>query len=355
MPIRRREETGIWWIDIRTPDGQRIRRSAGTKDRKAAQEYHDRLKADLWRTVMLGEAQERTFEEAAVRFLESSLGQKDYDTKTRHIAYWREHFAGMPVSSLTTEAIMDRLPTHRTYKKRGAVKLTPATRNRYIATILRMLNLCHEWGWVSKAPKLKKAKEPSVRIRWITPGQAQALLGGITQDWMRDVSAFALATGMRAGEILNLRWKQVDIARCHAWVTHDGAKSGRARSVPLNKDAMRVIFMRRGKHANYVFTRETGLPISQVDSRMLKAACEKTGIEDFHFHDFRHTWASWHVQNGTPLFVLKELGGWETLEMVKKYAHLNPGHLAEHANVVTFWSLQQAEKEKPPREAVSSA
>lgn len=118
---------------------------------------------------------------------------------------------------------------------------------------------------------------------------------------------------------------------------------------------MRVIFLRRGKHADYVFTRDTGLPISQVDSRMLKAACDKTGIEDFHFHDFRHTWASWHVQNGTPLFVLKELGGWETLEMVKKYAHLNPGHLAEHANVVTFWSLQQEEKERPPREAVLSA
>ncbi len=70
------------------------------------------------------------------------------------------------------------------------------------------------------------------------------------------------------------------------------------------------------------------------------------GIKDFHFHDLRHTWASWHVQSGTPLFVLKELGGWENIEMVKKYAHLNAGHLAEHVNVVTFWSQQQAQKQR---------
>ncbi|WVD64983.1 tyrosine-type recombinase/integrase [Utexia brackfieldae] len=58
--------------------------------------------------------------------------------------------------------------------------------------------------------------------------------------------------------------------------------------------------------------------------------------EDFHFHDLRHTWASWHVQNGTPLYALKELGGWETLEMVKKYVHINVDHLHQYAGTVTI-------------------
>ncbi|WZB62197.1 tyrosine-type recombinase/integrase [Achromobacter xylosoxidans] len=56
----------------------------------------------------------------------------------------------------------------------------------------------------------------------------------------------------------------------------------------------------------------------------------------FHWHDLRHTRASWHVQHGTPLMVLKELGGWETIEMVQKYAHLAPSHVAAHANAVKF-------------------
>ena len=73
---------------------------------------------------------------------------------------------------------------------------------------------------------------------------------------------------------------------------------------------------------------------------MFYKACADVGIEKFRFHDLRHTWASWHVQAGTPLLVLKELGGWETIEMVQKYAHLGQSHLAAHANVVTFWSQQ---------------
>ena len=71
---------------------------------------------------------------------------------------------------------------------------------------------------------------------------------------------------------------------------------------------------------------------------MFNKACEKAGIVDFRFHDLRHTWASWHVQAGTPLFILKELGGWETLEMVRKYAHLDASHLAEYADQVKFRS-----------------
>jgi hypothetical protein len=100
MPIRKDKKSGIWHLDIRTPGGQRIRRSTETTDRKAAQEYHDRLKADLWRQDKLGDIPDRTFEEAAVRFLHECEGQRDYATKLRHVAYWRKRFSGRPVRCL---------------------------------------------------------------------------------------------------------------------------------------------------------------------------------------------------------------------------------------------------------------
>ncbi|ANW48805.1 tyrosine-type recombinase/integrase [Burkholderia pseudomallei] len=90
---------------------------------------------------------------------------------------------------------------------------------------------------------------------------------------------------------------------------------------------------RRRTTTDLVFTREytrgDGPPklIRQIDKRDFARACRATGMVDFHWHDLRHTWASWHVQHGTPLMVLKELGGWETIAMVQKYAHLAPSHL----------------------------
>lgn len=154
MSIKKRNE--IWWVDVTSPSGKRIRCSAGTSNRKEAQEFHDKLKAKLWREDMLGERPERTFEEAALRFLQASEGQKDYPTKVRHIKHWRDQFQGQPISSLTTEAIIDALPTHTA----KGVKLTPATRNRYLATIGRMLNQCVEWDWLGTAPGFAEPKNP---------------------------------------------------------------------------------------------------------------------------------------------------------------------------------------------------
>ena len=74
------------------------------------------------------------------------------------------------------------------------------------------------------------------------------------------------------------------------------------------------------------------MPIRQVSTKAWYAALERAGITDFRWHDLRHTWASWHVQNGTPLHALQELGGWESSEMVRRYAHFSAEHLAPYAD-----------------------
>ena len=360
MPIRKDSVSGIYKLDLRAPSGERIRHSTGTKDRKAAQEYHDKVKAELWRVDKLGETPDHVFEEAAVRFLRLSEGQRDYQTKLRHVAYWREQFAGQPVRSLTAGVIADALPTHRTYKHRATLAIKPATKNRYLVTIRRILSLCVEWNRIAKLPKITQFEEPDVRVRWEPRPVITTLIQAIAMDWLKEVALFAVATGMRADEILSLTWSQVDTARSHAWVTHGRAKSKRARAVPLNADALAVLERRRGIHDSLIFTRAARAgrevaKISRVDARMFERACCAIGIEDFHFHDLRHTWASWHVQAGIPLMVLKELRGWERIEMVQKYAHLAPTHLAAHAETVTFWSQQTPEKKQPPLLAAVSA
>src|SRR5882757_6201917 len=134
-------------------------------------------------------------------------------------------------------------------------------------------------------------KEPRRRVRFLRREEAERLIEALPEH-MKPIVEFALATGCRAGEILGLEWSRVDLTRKVAWLDHGTTKSGDGRGIPLNADA---------------------------------------GIEDFRFHDLRHTWASWHVQSGTSLPELMELGGWKSYEMVLRYAHLAPEKLSSVA------------------------
>ena len=108
------------------------------------------------------------------------------------------------------------------------------------------------------------------------------------------------------------------------------AKNNKSIAVPLNSEAISILKAQIGKHETNVFTYE-GLPVTRANNHAWRKALVRAGIEDFRWHDLRHTWASWHVQNGTPLHVLKELGGWSDLTMVLRYAHLSSKHLEEYS------------------------
>jgi len=144
------------------------------------------------------------------------------------------------------------------------------------------------------------------------------------------MAAFSLRTGLRAANVTGLEWSRVDLARRLAWVHPDQAKARRAIPVPLNAAAVALVQGQIGKHLTHVFSFR-GKPVTQVSTKAWYAGLARAGITDFRWHDLRHTWASWHVQNGTPLFALQELGGWESPEMVRRYAHLAADHLAPYA------------------------
>lgn len=114
------------------------------------------------------------------------------------------------------------------------------------------------------------------------------------------MAAFSLATGLRAANVTGLQWSQFDEVRKLAWIHPDQAKARKAIAVSLNAVALALVLKQRGIHATHVFSYR-GKPITQVSTKAWYGALRRPGIENFRWHDLRHTWARWHVQSGTPL------------------------------------------------------
>lgn len=113
----------------------------------------------------------------------------------------------------------------------------------------------------------------------------------------------------------------------------EDVKNGDDLHVSLNDLAVDVLKRQIGKHPDHAFTYQ-GKPIRWPNTRGWRAALVRAGIENFRWHDLRHTWASWLVQHGTPLYDLQEMGGWKSAEMVRRYAHLAPAQMARNAAVI---------------------
>lgn len=178
----------------------------------------------------------------------------------------------------------------------------------------------NEWGWIKTAPVIKTKKPVSKRIRWLTREEANRLIECMPES-IKPVVIFALATGLRRSNILDLEWTQVDMQRKVAWINPENAKAGKAIGVALNDTACKVLKGQIGKHSRWVFVHTkakhrsdgtlapAGRKMRSDDNTAWNIGLKAPGIEDFRFHDLRHTWASWLIQSGVPLSALQEMGG----------------------------------------------
>lgn len=364
MSLFRRGE--IWYASYSLPGGKRIKESLGTTDKRQAQELHDKRKAELWRVDRLGDFPDVTFEEACLRWIEEKSDKKSLDTDKGRIGFWLEHFEGVRLKDITEARIysaVSRMHNRSNLeiwkarveaaRKKGkpdpvyvAKPVTTSTKAKHLALMKAILRAAErDWKWLEKAPVIKIPAVRNKRVRWLEKDEAKRLIDECPEP-LKSVVKFALATGLRRSNIINLEWQQIDMQRRVAWVNPEDSKSNRAIGVALNDTACKVLRDQIGNHHKFVFvhTKAGRRPDGSVtpavrkmrvdDGRAWKSACKRAGIEDFRFHDLRHTWASWLIQSGVPLSVLQEMGGWESIEMVRRYAHLAPNHLTEHAKQI---------------------
>lgn len=323
-----------WWVRFNSPSG-RIRKSARTEIRKEAQEYHDTLRAEIWRQGTLKERPSYRWDEAVLRWLDEKDHKASIDDDRNHLGWLSRYLKGKKLNEI------DRTVIDGLAKKRKAEGVSNATVNRMLAVLRSLLRAACAWDWLDKAPVIKLLPEAKRRIRWLTQEEASRLLKELPKH-QADIARFALLTGLRQRNVLDLAWSQIDMARGVAWIHSDQAKARKPIGVPLNPEARDILREQLGRHPEFVFTYE-GHRIGQVNTGAWKKALKRAGISDFRWHDLRHTWASWHVQNGTPLDKLQEMGGWESFEMVRKYAHLAPEHLTPFASNIGINGTKMAQ------------
>lgn len=319
---------GIWWIRFTTPDGRELRETAATTDRRQAQELHDTRKAELWRQAKLGERPRYTWKQAVVRWLKEHPDRKGLDSLLSYLRQADETLGKRHLDEIDQRMLSEAVHAYR------ATGVKNSTANNLFSAIHTILAAAKEWGWIDTLPTINKLPVTERRLRWLTREEADRLLMELPAH-LKPMVQFSLATGLRKTNVALLEWSQINLEQRVAWIHADQAKGKRIITVPLNADAIVVLREQQGRHPSSVFVGDDGQPIKRpVDSGWYPAV-KRAGLTGFRWHDLRHTWASWHVQAGTPLAALKELGGWATLDMVMRYAHLAPDHLAEHAERIS--------------------
>lgn len=327
MSLFKRNDSPYWWIKL-THDGRPLQKSTGTTDKAKAQEYHDKLKASLWDQARLGIKPKYTWQEAVIRYLAETVGKTTQVTDKTHLRWLDPYLQNLTLDQINRD-LLDRIMA-----KRMAEKVQNSTVNRTMEVVRAVLRkAAFDWEWLDRVPKVRMLPEPKRRIRWITRDEAERLISALPGH-LGAMARFSLETGLRRANVTGLQWSQIDLVRRTAWIHPDQAKARKAIAVPLSAAAVIVIREQIGKHPTHVFSYH-GNAIVQVNTKTWRATLVKVGITDFRWHDLRHTWASWHVQAGTPLHVLQELGGWECVEMVRKYAHFSSTHLAEYVDRVS--------------------
>lgn len=321
MSLYQRENSPYWWIRLPAIKGELkpLQISSGTSVKKQAQRLHDKLKGERWEVDKLDQKPKRTWDEAAARFLEETTHKRTQSWDVSMLKWFHPLLGGKALTDIN-RALLDEVRAKR------AKGVTPATVNRYMALVRAILRrACFEWEWLDRVPKVGMLRDKGGRIRSLTRPEFEALLRELPEH-LRDMAVFSVATGLRQGNVTKLQWKQISLERRHLWVSAEQHKNGRAHAVPLNEAAMQVLEGRKGDHPTHVFTYE-GRPIVQVNTKAWRNALQRAGIEDFRWHDLRHTFATWHREAGTPTHELQRLGGWKTLEMVERYAHVAPESL----------------------------
>ena len=349
--VRTSPKTGrvreFWIVDFlwEHPNGrkERIRRVSPTQSQRGAEAYERQLAAEL-RGDPSGEKGGKrpvpTLTEFADEFIKSYVvphnKPSEQHNKRMHLRLHLLPFFGpMKLTDIRPRDI-DRYKSHKLElrKKNGAQRYSPKTINLHLSTLRRALYVAQEWEIIDDIPMMRRLKEEKSGFRFLDFSEADRLIAAADPEW-RTMIVVALKTGMRLGELLALRWADVDLVTGRVMVRrnyvrgHVGTpKNGKAREIPLCDDAIAALTDHPTRfRGGLVFCNKKGdFLTKEMSKHPLWRACKRAGLPFPHlgWHALRHSFASHLAMRGATAKAIQELLGHSTIEMTNRYMHLSP-------------------------------
>jgi integrase len=287
-------------------------------------EQERELKKQAERNTIRADVPQLSFADLLKEFLEDpeTQGLKYFPDLTLLCAWWTGHYGGERIMKVNLRLML------RTATKTLRIGRAPATVNRYLSALRRAWNWGHKAGLVPEDrvwPKEILLTEPKERVRYLIDTELDALIKAAKEhsDMMHAAVLVSLGCGIRKGELLRLKWSDIDLDKQQLRVLI--TKNGEARGIHLPKNAANAL--RALKQADVVghnvLTDEKGQPIDKSSLEYRWRAVRKTAkLDDFRWHDLRHSCASYLAQNGASLLEIGSVLGHKSPSVTMRYAHL---------------------------------
>lgn len=287
------------------------------------------------------EARRHTFADAVRRYAAEKAPElpKEWKHREAHLAWWSAHIGAYALSELTPALLTEckaRLSAGQLADgSQGPKRRANATVVRYLAALSHCLGVCvREWEWLESNPveKVSNPPLPRGRVRFLSDDERDALLSACQQSESRmlyPAVVLAMSSGFRWGELVGLRWVDIDLARGRG--TLHETKNGEVRVVAIagpGLDLLRAMSKVRRIDTGYIFPSKTGKAPCDLRTPW-RTAVKRAGLTDFKRHDLRHTCASYLAMSGASMLEIAAVLGHKTLQMVQRYSHLSEDHTNE--------------------------
>jgi len=328
---KRRTRAGVvrWRAVVNRKGFPIMRRTFGR--RRDAIDWSKQIEAEIQSGRFRAPGPDRLVADMIDRYIETVVPHKKTGARTaQQLRIWRELIGDYSLEELRPAMIADA-------RDQIAATRGPATVVRYLSALSHAFTVAvKDWQWLDEnlAARILWPRQPRGRVRFLSENEREALRRACLDSrcpLLASIVQLALLTGMRRGEILNLKWNNVDLERARLILTD--TKNKERRQVPLVPEAFGIInAMQVGPNRtadSFVFPKrgDRRRPV-RIDSAWRRAV-KTAGLEDFRFHDLRHTAASYLAMTGATTNEIAEILGHKTLDMVKRYAHLTTSHSAK--------------------------